>query len=85
MPDDENQIMDVKLALLDLAIWSNNEHRARRGVELEKKDSLALVKLGTEEGGGTFAFVTDRCFYDTREEAYHAALKLAASGAERTK
>lgn len=86
--DDEDQIMDVKLALLDLALWSNNEYRASRGQPLEARDDFAVVTLESSHylsRGGMFAFPKHNKFYRTRKEAFDAALKLAADGEERIK
>lgn len=84
MADDEDQIMDVKLALLGAAIWSNREHRASINIPLDPtdKDSFAVVTLGTERGGGKFFFATHHEFFRTRQEAFDAALKHLAAGEE---
>lgn len=84
MADDEDQIMDVKLALLGMALWSNRRCWANTNKPIPdgERDRIAIVKLGTERTGGKFFFPRHQNFYFTRQEAFDDALKLAA-GEER--
>ncbi len=83
---DEDQIMDIKLALLGLALWENNRYRRNHGLYETKYSQFAVVALGSEHMGGHFAFCGPwACtFFLTRQEAYDAALKWAAEGIERS-
>jgi hypothetical protein len=83
--EQEDQIMDIKLALLGLALWSNNRYRAQSGRAPAAEEKFAIVHLGSERHGGHFAFINDGIFFNSRKEAFDAALKLASNGAERTR
>lgn len=81
---DEDELMDVKLALVGLAIWSNNQFRTSHGQDARDRDEYAIVHLDTQYGGGHFAFREDHSFYKSRREAFKAAIELLAAGAKKT-
>jgi len=77
---EEEEVLAVKLAMLGIGIWSNREcvtHKPGRRDPMSFPDIYAIVRLGSEVGGGTFLWNSHNDFYSSRMEAMETALKVA--------
>lgn len=74
---DEEQVMEIKLALVGIGIWSTHEYCKNAGLQSDGPGQYAVVKLETIHKSGKFFWddIEGKQFFKTRTQAMEYALK----------